>query len=227
MVVADCVFGWRMLTVLGVCLPLYSAVKVVQPYRVESTNGSARIRCTFHPQMNLEDLRVTLLRGLHGHQELCSFFLNLTGQTETHGGRPGQVQCSGQTADGAVEVTLSDLKAADTDIYRCKIQTFYPPPYLQLTGNGTLIHVIERPDCPSVNAQRRHEEEEEGEKEATLAAASTPVAVLVTVIICVLVIIIYLQILQCERNRREVVRKPLPFVHHRPNPSSFLTKSIV
>uniref|UniRef100_A0A8C7XU29 Immunoglobulin V-set domain-containing protein n=1 Tax=Oryzias sinensis TaxID=183150 RepID=A0A8C7XU29_9TELE len=140
-----------------------------------------------------------------------------------------QVHCSGQTADGAVEVTLSDLKAADTDIYRCKIQTFYPPPYRQLTGNGTLIHVTERPDCPSVNAQRRREEEggEEGEKEATLAAASTPVAVLVTVIICVLVIIIYLQILQCERNRREVVRKPLPFVHHRPNPSSFLTKSIV
>ncbi|XP_036065449.1 T-cell-specific surface glycoprotein CD28 homolog isoform X2 [Oryzias melastigma] len=210
------------------CQPLLrrSAVKVVQPYRVESTDGRARIQCVFHPHKNPEDLKVTLLRGLHGRQELCSFFLNLTGQTETHGGRQGR--CSAQTTDGAVEVALSNLTASDTDIYRCEIQTFYPPPYLQLTGNGTLVHVIERPDCPSVNAQRQHEEEEEEEKkEETVTAASAPVAVLVTVIICVLVIIIYLQIVQCERNRREVVRTPLPYVHHRASPSSFLTKSIV
>lgn len=68
------------------------AVKVVQPYRVESTDGRARIQCVFHPHKNPEDLKVTLLRGLHGRQELCSFFLNLTGQTETHGGRQGRVR---------------------------------------------------------------------------------------------------------------------------------------
>lgn len=41
-----------------------------------------------------------------------------------------------------MEVTVSGLKATDTDMYRCEIEVFYPPPYLRLTGNGTLIHVL-------------------------------------------------------------------------------------
>lgn len=53
-----------------------------------------------------------------------------------------QVQCSARVTGGAVEVTLSGLKAADTDLYRCEIEVFYPPPYLRLTGNGTLLHVL-------------------------------------------------------------------------------------
>uniref|UniRef100_A0A3Q3R0G6 Immunoglobulin V-set domain-containing protein n=1 Tax=Monopterus albus TaxID=43700 RepID=A0A3Q3R0G6_MONAL len=46
-----------------------------------------------------------------------------------------QVQCSAQVRDGAVEVTVSGLKATDTDLYRCDIEVFYPPPYLHLIGN--------------------------------------------------------------------------------------------
>lgn len=37
---------------------------------------------------------------------------------------------------------MSGLKATDTDMYRCEIEVFYPPPYLELIGNGTLIHVL-------------------------------------------------------------------------------------
>lgn len=37
---------------------------------------------------------------------------------------------------------MSGLKATDTDMYRCEIEVFYPPPYLRLTGNGTLLHVL-------------------------------------------------------------------------------------
>lgn len=53
-----------------------------------------------------------------------------------------QLQCSAQVTGGAVELTVSGLKAEHTDMYRCKIEVFYPPPYLSLTGNGTLIHVL-------------------------------------------------------------------------------------
>lgn len=53
-----------------------------------------------------------------------------------------QLQCSAQVRGGAVELTVSGLKAEHTDMYRCKIEVFYPPPYLHLTGNGTLIHVL-------------------------------------------------------------------------------------
>lgn len=44
--------------------------------------------------------------------------------------------------EGVVEVTVIGLKPSDTDMYRCEIEVFYPPPYLQLIGNGTLIHVL-------------------------------------------------------------------------------------
>lgn len=64
-----------------------------------------------------------------------------------------QVQCTAQVTEGAVEVTVSGLKATDTDIYRCDIEIFYPPPYLRLTGNGTLIHVLG--ETPT-RATRRH-----------------------------------------------------------------------
>lgn len=53
-----------------------------------------------------------------------------------------QVLCFAQVREGTVEVTVTGLKATDTDIYRCEIEVFYPPPYLRITGNGTLIHVL-------------------------------------------------------------------------------------
>lgn len=53
-----------------------------------------------------------------------------------------QVECTAETTHDTVEVTLSGLNATDTDMYRCEIQIFYPPPYLRLIGNGTLIHVL-------------------------------------------------------------------------------------
>lgn len=59
-----------------------------------------------------------------------------------------QVQCTAQVREGAVEVTVSGLKATDTDIYRCDIEIFYPPPYLRLIGNGSLIHVLGETPTP-------------------------------------------------------------------------------
>lgn len=53
-----------------------------------------------------------------------------------------QVQCTAETTHDTVEVTLSGLNVTDTDMYRCEIWIFYPPPYLELIGNGTLIHVL-------------------------------------------------------------------------------------
>uniref|UniRef100_A0A3B4YYQ4 Immunoglobulin V-set domain-containing protein n=1 Tax=Seriola lalandi dorsalis TaxID=1841481 RepID=A0A3B4YYQ4_SERLL len=124
-----------------------SAVKVIQPYRVVSINGTAQVQCFIEPQPsfhlnqpsndqkrqypypNPEEVRVSLLKGLHGTQKLCSSVPNF--------------QDHGQTGvENEEEVTVSGLKATDTDVYRCGIEVLYPPPYLRLTGNGTLIHVL-------------------------------------------------------------------------------------
>uniref|UniRef100_A0A3Q1GNH7 Immunoglobulin V-set domain-containing protein n=1 Tax=Acanthochromis polyacanthus TaxID=80966 RepID=A0A3Q1GNH7_9TELE len=128
----------------------------MQPYRVLSTDGTAQIRCVVHPRPSYhqiepshdqtpsypfpdpEELRVALLKGLYGSQELCSSnidFLRKPNETD--------VKQKGEAIDGAVTMSVSGLKATDTDLYRCQIQVFYPPPYLQFVGNGTLIHVLD------------------------------------------------------------------------------------
>ncbi|XP_033965498.2 cytotoxic T-lymphocyte protein 4-like [Pseudochaenichthys georgianus] len=215
-------FVW---TVLSLCLPAWSAVRVVQPYKVVSSNGTALVQCFLHPQPfhrqsplpnndlsypfpEPEDLRVTLLRGLHGSTKICSSILNLTGPIET--GEEGEVQCSAQRREGALELTVSGLRATDTDLYRCDIEIFYPPPYLRFTGNGTLIHILGSSDSPAPGAQRqisnKEDEGEEDEDEETAAPVSVPVIVLVVLVLFVLIVIMYLQASQCDRGRREMIR---------------------
>ncbi|XP_072253866.1 cytotoxic T-lymphocyte protein 4 [Leuresthes tenuis] len=244
MSLTHCVMGWMLLTVLSLCLPVWSAVRVTQPYRVVSTNGTAQIQCVIQPRPAShqdqpshgrrlaypypipEDFRVTLMKGLHGNQELCSSLLNFTEQTETQWEGQGEVQCWAQVRDGDVEVTISGLKATDTDIYRCEIQVLYPPPYLRFRGNGTLIHVVESSDCPAQRAKARQREDEGEEDSERTAPVSVPVVVLVIGIICVLLIIIYFQTLQCERGRREMVRMTLPVAHHKMEAASFPYENI-
>ncbi|XP_044073823.1 cytotoxic T-lymphocyte protein 4 [Siniperca chuatsi] len=237
MFLTHCMMARIVLTVL--CLPVWSAVEVTQPYRVVSTNGTAQVPCFIQPQPSYhqiqpyydqsllypypdpEELRVTLLKGLHGSQQLCSSILNFTEQRETSVEKEGEVQCSAQMREGAVEVTVSGLKATDTDMYRCQIEVFYPPPYLRLVGNGTLIHVLDSSDCPVQGAQRQIADqhvEEEGDE--MMAPVSIPVVILVTLVMFVLIIIIFLQALQCERGRREIVRT-VPGVLHKVDAAAF------
>ncbi|XP_060909670.1 cytotoxic T-lymphocyte protein 4 [Labrus mixtus] len=229
MFLTRCVMVWSVWTALSLCVPVRSALEVIQPYRVVSTNGTAQVRCVIKPPTfshlskashslpyNLpdpEELRVTLLKGLHSTQVFCWFMLNLTQQRETVVEKEGQVQCSAQLGEGAVELTVSGLQATDTDLYRCQIEVFFPPPYLRLRGNGTLVHVLGNSDCPVQEAQRQtalrdEDEEDDGERSAPVCV---PVVVLVILVTCALLFIVYLQALQCERGRREIVR-PAPGV---------------
>lgn len=75
------------------------ALKVIQPYRVLSTNGTAQVQCLVQLQRSSDDslplsrsdnvdLQVTLLKGLHGSQPLCSAShnFNMTAQPAAGGG---------------------------------------------------------------------------------------------------------------------------------------------
>ncbi|KAL3969437.1 FYVE, RhoGEF and PH domain containing 1 [Sarotherodon galilaeus] len=231
MFLTHCMMGWIVLTALSFCLPVWSATKVTQPYRVVSTNGVAQIQCAIHPQSLKypypEEARVTVLKGLHGHQELCFSILNFTDQRETRMEQKDQVQCTAETTLDTVEVTLSGLNVTDTDMYRCEIQIFYPPPYLRLIGNGTLIHVLDSSSCPVQETQRQsHHQGEEEEDDDNTAPVSVPVVVLVIAIICVLIIIIYFQTVQCERGRREMLR-PWPGMLHKVDGASVPCENII
>lgn len=83
-------------------------MKVTQPYSVVSTNGTAQIHCTIHPRtstphvdtnrhltnsfIDVEDMQVTLLRGLHGSQKICSSTLTISEQQEIQPEKDGDVR---------------------------------------------------------------------------------------------------------------------------------------
>ncbi|XP_062288195.1 cytotoxic T-lymphocyte protein 4 [Scomber scombrus] len=235
--------GLIVLTVLSLCLPVWSAVTVIQPYRVVSTNGTAQIQCFLQPQPSHnqiqpehdtmtypypepEDFRVILLKGLHSTQEFCSSIVDLTEQRQTYEEKEGEVLCHAQVREGTVEVTVSGLKATDTDIYRCEIEVFYPPPYLRIPGNGTLIHVLDSSECPVPEVQAQIANQGDGEEEAEGDSSfSVPVIILLILVVLVLIIIIYVQTLQCERGRREIVR-PVSRVFHKADAAPFSFENI-
>ncbi|XP_078118677.1 cytotoxic T-lymphocyte protein 4 [Sander vitreus] len=242
MLLTHSVMLWIVLTVLSLCLPVWSAVKVIQPYKVVSTNGTAQLQCFVQPQPSFhksqpfdeqtllypypdpEELRITLLKGLHGTQELCSSTLSFTEQTEPGVEKEREVQCSARLREGAVEVTVYGLKATDTDLYRCGIEIFYPPPYLRLAGNGTLIHVLDNSDCPVSEAHRQaaqQGDEGEDDEERVTSGTAVPVVVLMILVICVLISIIYFQAKQCERRRKEIGVRPEPDVFHKVDAAAF------
>ncbi|XP_029385649.1 cytotoxic T-lymphocyte protein 4 [Echeneis naucrates] len=232
MFLTHCVMEWTVLSVLSLSLPVWSAVKVIQPYSVTAVDGAAKLQCFIQPQPLFHQIqlsnghssqypypdpkkvRVSLLRGLHSSQELCLSTLNIPELADTD--RKNSQQCSAELTKGAVELTVSGLEATDTDIYRCGIEVLYPPPYLKFIGNGTLVHVLERSECPVQEhhmvtahhgAEGEEEDEDQGEADRRTESASTPVVVLVTLVIIVLIIIIYLQTRQYQQvRRRELIR---------------------
>ncbi|XP_040004990.1 cytotoxic T-lymphocyte protein 4 [Xiphias gladius] len=222
MFLTHCMMGLTLLTVLSLCLPVWSALKVIQPYKVVTDSGTALVRCFIQPQpsndqsppypyFEPEEVRLTLLKGLHGTEELCSSIYNFTQDRVTGVVKDREMQCSAKMREGAVEVTVSGLKSTDTDLYRCEIEVFYPPPYLRLTGNGTLIHVLGSSDCSVQGARigiaNRSDEEEDDEGDERTATASIPMVVLVMLVTFVLIVIIYFQTRQCQRGEREIVRQ--------------------
>uniref|UniRef100_W5MWG9 Cytotoxic T-lymphocyte associated protein 4 n=1 Tax=Lepisosteus oculatus TaxID=7918 RepID=W5MWG9_LEPOC len=175
------------------CLCVSTAFKVLQPYRVVASDGVVRLRCAFHFNGKGEELRVTLYRGMGSDSLVCasSFYLpNSTFETE------GPVVCRGDASKDGVDLTVSGLQGADTDLYRCSLEIMYPPPYRQRYGNGTIIYIPEETKCadPVVAA--------ETDKENILFFL--PVSVLAFIIIMTILILTY-RILSLKYRKSEYV----------------------
>ncbi|XP_063068967.1 T-cell-specific surface glycoprotein CD28-like [Engraulis encrasicolus] len=136
-----------LLNLLCSAAPEKHDVCIVQPYRVVATEGVATVECryAFPPHPHPEDLSVALLKGLHGNEVVCRSELNSTQLSWSTRGEPHA--CHTRMTNRGFNVTVSGLKGGDTDIYRCQVEVFYPPPYRKRTGNGTLVYVPEKPVC--------------------------------------------------------------------------------
>ncbi|MGH0157412.1 UNVERIFIED_CONTAM: hypothetical protein FKN15_061398 [Acipenser sinensis] len=119
---------------------LIQAFEVFQPNRVEANNsGVARLRCNYNFTGKGEEFRITLFRGISDQTIVCASSFHLPNTTfET---KEGLFSCQGEASRNSVDLTISGMSSSDTDIYKCRVEIMYPPPYRQRVGNGTVIYI--------------------------------------------------------------------------------------
>lgn len=118
------------------------ALKVYQPYRVHGRDGQLQLNCYYHLHAWVEEVHVTLYRGMHGNQRVCRSTLNHSASWQPlQDQQQGLVRCTMELRPSRVVLLLSGLQVEDTDFYRCMVEVLYPPPYQKGTGNGTLLHI--------------------------------------------------------------------------------------
>ncbi|KAK2849909.1 hypothetical protein Q7C36_008692 [Tachysurus vachellii] len=187
---------------LIVGLPLGHAFSVSQPYFAVGVQGQVSFHCTINAKNQPEEMRVSVYKGQYGEQRICSAFVNIS---DPHIETNGEVFCRGNVSKGQVDLTIFGLRGKDTDIYRCKIDLLFPPPYVGKFGNGTLVYVQESPDCPPQHIQARIQEIPENKYDQTL---SFPNIVLYAILITTTITLI-LQVMKMilkQRNSKHLTQ---------------------
>lgn len=96
------------------------------------------MHCSFKSKLRPEEVQVSVFKGLHGHERICSAYVNLS---EPYFTTDGSVRCRGNINYGEVDLIIAGLRGEDTDLYRCEIEILFPPPYLRALGNGTVVYI--------------------------------------------------------------------------------------
>ncbi|KAG1945609.1 cytotoxic T-lymphocyte protein [Pimephales promelas] len=125
-----------------------ATLRVSQPYRMEGKEGEVPLHCSFSIKLWPEEMQISVYKGLHGQERICSSFVNLSAPYFT---TDGTVNCRGNISSGRVDMIITGLRGEDTDLYRCEIEILFPPPYLRGVGNGTVVYIQETPNCPTAS----------------------------------------------------------------------------
>ncbi|XP_055494225.1 T-cell-specific surface glycoprotein CD28-like [Leucoraja erinacea] len=109
--------------------------------------GEVTLLCGLNGTMIGEEFQVVLHQGaVHITTVVCIvFFSNWTIQPSKTKDR---LRCEFQYSQSNVSVTIKDLNVTDTDRYICNTRKTYPPPYLTISGQWTIIHVNRVASCP-------------------------------------------------------------------------------
>ncbi|KAJ8352752.1 hypothetical protein SKAU_G00242280 [Synaphobranchus kaupii] len=191
-----------LIPLLGLCTHVGRALRVLQPYRVvASDEGEVRMRCSYHVRGSPEEMRLALYRGKYGEEQVCAFTLNLT---QAHFQTDGPVRCRGELSPGGIDLTVSGLRGDDTDLYRCRMEVLYPPPYLIQFGNGTIFYIPEKTDCPPPAAAQTQDE-------TSSTSVILPIAVLASFVLIIIIVIIstYKFFVTSQRRRMYPLMAPV------------------
>lgn len=114
-------------------------------------NNAVNLTCTYTYNILSKEFRAFLYKGVDSSLEVCVVSGNYSNQP--HSQSNGGFNCSATVGNETVTFNLWNLYANQTDIYFCKIELMYPPPYIDnQKSNGTIIHVKEKhKKCPESN----------------------------------------------------------------------------
>ncbi|XP_063197423.1 T-cell-specific surface glycoprotein CD28 isoform X2 [Chroicocephalus ridibundus] len=107
------------------------------------TNKTATLVCNYTYNGTGKEFRASLHKGTDSAVEVCFVSWNIT---KTSSNSNKEFNCQGIHDKDKVIFSLWNMSASQTDIYFCKIEVMYPPPYVyNEKSNGTIIHVKETP----------------------------------------------------------------------------------
>ncbi|XP_028924817.1 T-cell-specific surface glycoprotein CD28 [Ornithorhynchus anatinus] len=127
-------------------------ILVKQPPLLVATNNEVNLVCNYIYNGSRTEFRASLQKGVDSAVETCSLYGNVSHQENSPSNK--EFNCHGIFNETTMTFHLWDLLVNQTDIYFCKIEVMYPPPYYHNDkSNGTIIHVKEKLKCPDMNHQ--------------------------------------------------------------------------
>lgn len=102
-------------------------------------NKTANLVCNYSYNGTGKEFRASLHKGTNSAVEVCFISWN---KTKSSSNSNKEFNCQGTFYEDKVIFNLWNMNANQTDIYFCKIEAMYPPPYVyNEKSNGTVIHV--------------------------------------------------------------------------------------
>ncbi|XP_032548898.1 T-cell-specific surface glycoprotein CD28 [Chiroxiphia lanceolata] len=118
-------------------------ILVAQSPLLKVDNKTATLICNYTYNGTGKEFRASLHKGTDSAIEVCFISWNTSKSSSTSN---KQFNCQGAYDKDKVIFNLQNMSASQTDIYFCKIEVMYPPPYVyNEKSNGTVIHVQETP----------------------------------------------------------------------------------
>ncbi|XP_059134487.1 T-cell-specific surface glycoprotein CD28 [Peromyscus eremicus] len=127
-------------------MQLENKILVKQSPMLVVDNNEVALSCRYSHSLLSKEFRASLYKGVNSDVEVCVVNGNFSYQLQFHSNVG--FNCDGKLDNETVTFYLRNLHANQTDIYFCRIEVMYPPPYLDNEkSNGTIIHVKEKHLC--------------------------------------------------------------------------------
>ncbi|KAJ8778873.1 hypothetical protein J1605_013107 [Eschrichtius robustus] len=102
-------------------------------------NNEVNLSCKYTYNLFSKEFRASLYKGVDSAVEVCAVNGNHSKSLQSTN---KEFNCTVNLGNETVTFYLQDLYVNQTDIYFCKIEVLYPPPYIDNEkSNGTIIHV--------------------------------------------------------------------------------------